>query len=252
MDVFSDMEITYFTLTMCNSTHPLEPTTLPYIDLTCLLSGEMIYYYNNEKVLLRGGDAILFPKGSVRSRLSTNTPVQYASFNMIVPDDFQYEVTGHLKNFQISIVSTILDLFLIEWNSTTEYAARQQLTLFKYLYTHIVESVENSQNPYVIEIKKYIYQNLSESLNLEMIAQNVHLAPEYCCELFKKHTGKTIITYINEQRIDSAKRMFRLGNTSIRQVASQIGFCDAAYFSKVFSHITGMTPTDYCRSVRII
>ena len=43
------------------SVFPLPKRTIPYMDLTYLMEGSMEYYLNDEKILLRAGDAILYP-----------------------------------------------------------------------------------------------------------------------------------------------------------------------------------------------
>ncbi len=243
--MLTDMKILRFHWTKRNDTTPLAPMTLPYVDLTCLFSGEMLYEYNGERIRLKAGDAILFPVGSTRRRLETKTPVQYASFNVLPSEELSFSRCGHMPDCVTPTVPLLLDLFLSDWNANGPQSPRQQNRLFSYLYTHLTEGPANLQNPYVRAIQKYIHQNLASPLPLAAIADEVHLAPEYCCALFKKHTGKTVATYIAEQRIDAARRLFSLGEASVREVAARVGFTDAAYFSKVFRKYTGVTPKEY-------
>ena len=87
----------------------LLPDTIAYIDLTFCISGMMHYRYMDRDVYLKAGDAILFPQGSVRTRLETNTPAIYVSFNVAVPDSFTPAVKGFLPNSLRSDTITILE-----------------------------------------------------------------------------------------------------------------------------------------------
>ncbi len=245
MFVLPDYTFRYFSLETLEASDALPKETLQYIDLTCLIYGELLYYYDDTFIHMKAGDAILFPKYATRKRLAKNTPVKYVSFNLYVPDDYQPLVTGHMKKCLTPQFSTILDMFLNEWTSETPFAKQQQLLLFSYLYNHLAEVVLNKPKTHITAIKQYIYKNLSSPLRIGDIAAEVHLAPEYCCMIFKKNTGKTIVQYINEQRMELAKQLLTRGDSSIQEVALRLGYKDASYFTKTFRRYTGMTPSEF-------
>ncbi len=249
MSILSELEIIRFHWAKRPLIDAIPAMTLSYMDLTCMLSGEAVYFYNDREILLRAGDAILFPPGSRRVRMRREAPVQYASFNVLIPKELPLPRVGHLPGCVTPTLPTLLDLFLVEYNSEGPYAKERRGALFTYLLMHLTGTEAHKQNPHVLEIERYIHQNLSSPLSVGGIAQRVHLAPEYCCELFKRHTGKTLVTYITEKRMERAKSLLRQEGSSIREVAALVGFSDATYFSKVFSRYAGMPPRDYLRSL---
>ncbi len=79
----------------------------------------------------------------------------------------------------------------------------------------------------------------------DAIATAVNLAPNYLCNLFKKHTGITVIDFIIEQRIDFAKRLMIAQDTPLFKISENCGFNDYNYFSKTFKKHTGTTAAKY-------
>lgn len=68
--------------------------------------------------------------------------------------------------------------------------------------------------------------------------------------LFKKQTGKSIVNYITEYRIEKAKELLDSPDIPIGIVASKVGYGNYSYFSKLFKDVTGYTPNEYRKSLR--
>ncbi len=91
----------------------------------------------------------------------------------------------------------------------------------------------------------YIRAHYQRRLTLEEIAQQVYVSPSYLSRLFKKEIGCTVIELLTKVRVEEAKKVFHNPKYTVRQVAAEIGFEDANYFSKVFRRIEGITPSEY-------
>ena len=63
--------------------------------------------------------------------------------------------------------------------------------------------------------------------------------------IFKAETGKNLIQYINEQKIQRAIELMEHSNMKIKDVAEAVGFEDQLYFNKVFKKIIGISPSKY-------
>ncbi len=238
-------EFRYFVFRQMDHTFSVERSRLAFTDLTYLISGEMTYYCNDEEIRLYAGDAILLPQGSVRERLASDTPVRYASINIRFPEEFVLPLAGRLPGQTTAEVLPMLKALDKAWHSGSAYADRQCLSLFSYLFYRLADTELDNQNPYVKSIKSYVSEHLSEKLTLGDISAAVHLTPEYCCSLFKKHTGMTVFDYILKQRIDTARRLITLGDMPLRSIAIEMGFADYNYFSRTFKRLTGTTPRAY-------
>jgi transcriptional regulator GlxA family with amidase domain len=67
---------------------------------------------------------------------------------------------------------------------------------------------------------------------------------------FKAATGTTIIEYVQNLRVEAAKRMLEMGGAATDEVAAHVGYENAAFFRRIFKRSTGLTPGEYRRMFR--
>lgn len=95
------------------------------------------------------------------------------------------------------------------------------------------------------KINQYIHEHYTEDIGRNQIAAEFYLTPEYLAKLYKKRTGISLKTYINEYRIEKAKELLKSSDKSISDIAEAVGFDNFSYFSTMFKKFTGLTPKDY-------
>ncbi|AYD47742.1 AraC family transcriptional regulator [Arachidicoccus soli] len=116
--------------------------------------------------------------------------------------------------------------------------------------TNDVKSNEND-GIRISHIYNYILHNYEKNLTLEDIAQQAFMTPQAFCRFFKKHTGHTFISFLNEVRINEARKQFSEGNyESISCVAYNCGFNSITNFNRVFKSITQQIPSFYIESLK--
>ena len=64
---------------------------------------------------------------------------------------------------------------------------------------------------------------------------------------FKAATGSTLIEYLQNLRIEEAKRLLELGELPIDAVSEAVGYLDISFFRRLFKRLTGLTPGQYRR-----
>lgn len=94
-------------------------------------------------------------------------------------------------------------------------------------------------------IKLYIKNNYSEKLSVNHIAAKYHLSAAYLSVLFKEKTNTTLSAYIEEVRMDMAKKLICDDICNIADTAFAVGYTDPNYFCKVFKRYTGITPSKF-------
>ena len=92
--------------------------------------------------------------------------------------------------------------------------------------------------------RAYIHAHYGEDISVETIAQSVFLNGNYLCTLFKKETGKTLVTYLTEYRMEQAMRLLSGTRMKTGEVARTVGYKNASYFNMIFKNYFGKTPTD--------
>jgi len=95
----------------------------------------------------------------------------------------------------------------------------------------------------------YIQIHYARKLTLKQLADVHSVSVTQLKRVFRQQTGQTVMAFLNAVRIREAKRLLREGDRSVGQVAEQTGFADVHYFCAVFKKQTGMTATEYMKSV---
>jgi len=92
--------------------------------------------------------------------------------------------------------------------------------------------------------KLYIDTHFSDEINLEKIAGKALVSKFHFIRVFKKYYGRTPHQYLQEVRIEMAKKILLKGK-SIDEVCNAIGFKSKTSFISLFRKMTGVTPLAY-------
>ena len=103
----------------------------------------------------------------------------------------------------------------------------------------------NKEKERMNQIQTYIICNIRRNLMLDDIARHLGMNRAAFCVFFKKTTGKTFVTYVNELRIEMACELLRENTHNISDICFNIGFCSVPYFNRVFKQVKGITPGEY-------
>lgn len=101
------------------------------------------------------------------------------------------------------------------------------------------------------QIRKYIQDHSSEPITLYTVAHAFHLSYSYLSSYFNESSPQSFNEFLNEIRITHAKRLLLEGTLSISEISEQVGYTDQSYFSKVFKKLTGLSPSQYKKSLLI-
>lgn len=94
----------------------------------------------------------------------------------------------------------------------------------------------------VIDILKYIDNNLYDNIKVEDIANYFHFDRSYLTRVFKKYTGLSLVEYINERKILKSLKQVINSDDKILKIALSNGFNSLEYFSETFYRITNFSP----------
>jgi two-component system response regulator YesN len=100
--------------------------------------------------------------------------------------------------------------------------------------------------------KKYIETNCRSQIGYRDVAREIFISPSYFLNLFKKETGTTFVDYLTSIRIEKAKQMLVSTNMTITEIAYDLGFNNANYFSSIFRKTTGVSATEYRKPHAVI
>ncbi len=104
---------------------------------------------------------------------------------------------------------------------------------------------DSAHDPLIENIKNYVAENASYSIDLATLAAVFHYNEKYLGRLFKRQTGESFATYINRKRAASAASLLLKNGNTVAEIAAKTGFSSVNYFNRVFKSLYGVTPTAY-------
>ncbi len=103
---------------------------------------------------------------------------------------------------------------------------------------------------WVEKLRQEIDERFALPHDLHALARSVRVSVAYLCRIYKAYTGKTVIEYLIERRIQAAIWKLREGDEKVLSIAMACGFNDLAYFNRAFKRIVGTTPSAYRNKIR--
>lgn len=110
---------------------------------------------------------------------------------------------------------------------------------------NIVLKIEKNKSKYSKAIEKalkYIDNNYKNHISLTDVSKHVYLSHEYFSRLFKEEVGENFSSYLNIYRINKGRELLRSTDMKISQVAYEVGYSNAGYFSKNYKKYLGLSP----------
>ncbi|MBE6730203.1 MAG: helix-turn-helix transcriptional regulator [Ruminococcaceae bacterium] len=144
------------------------------------------------------------------------------------------------------------DFLIPYWQNALENADESNIDLISesvvtFTFSFLCKSDESEKmSSTLLEIKKYIDDHYFEpKLSLNSLSEKFKYNSKYLSSFFKRHFSVGLCEYINQIRIQHACELMDRGFSSVKEIASMIGFTDASYFTKVFKRQLQITPKQY-------
>ena len=100
----------------------------------------------------------------------------------------------------------------------------------------------------IARVTAYIQANFRENIDRDDVAAVAYITPNYLSKQFRSKMGMNLREYINQIRVEEAKRLLLSTNLPVSEVAGMAGYENISYFSTVFRKRTGMSPVDWRNS----
>jgi len=99
------------------------------------------------------------------------------------------------------------------------------------------------------EIYTLVDERYQNKITVEEVAQLCNMTKPAFCRYFKKATGNTFISFLNQYRISQAKRLLLTGK-NISETCYACGFESLSYFNRTFKKVTGENPSEFRRKLK--
>lgn len=148
-----------------------------------------------------------------------------------------------LQQIRIELESLLISLIrrMDEIPCETEPVRRPTAPLARYEYdTDMVRCIE-----------EFMISHMADDLRLADICTHFRMTESTLKKLFSSIAGQGIMSRLSAIRIATAKTLIREGRMNFSEIAQQTGFSTIHYFSRRFKEITGMSPSEYAKSVKV-
>ena len=98
-------------------------------------------------------------------------------------------------------------------------------------------------------ITEYLRKNISRDLSLDDIARDCSLSVSKLKLVCKRSCGLSPIALFISMKLEEAQKMIAESSLNFTEISDSLGFASVHYFSKLFKKKTGLTPTEYARSI---
>jgi len=254
------------------SNHMIKLHWHPEIELLYGISGELIVNVSKEKYFLRKGDILFINPEELHTYSPNQKLVEYHAA-VFSPTLFQFKerhffeqnftnplVDGEIKfprliskyDSRYDVVAPIVHKLFSEHIHSKTMVYADLIVLFCTLLEHsmLERKLDETSLKKSEDVKmciQYMEENYSRKITLSELANLVHITPNYFCNYFKKQTGLTPFTQLNNIRVRRASKMLRNTELSIVEIAEACGYENVSFFIRKFKEIRGCTPSVYRR-----
>jgi AraC family transcriptional activator of pobA len=158
----------------------------------------------------------------------------------------------------MDFIEDIMRKMLVEFNADGTWRNQMLTSWLRVLVIYLSRLYSEQYNETCITLnycllksfQALISEHYATQHDVAAYAEKLNLTPGHFTEVIKQQSGKTAIAHIHERLVVEAKRRLLHTELSVKQIADEIGFDDAAYFNRFFKRITNTTPVNYREQIR--
>ncbi|MCV6615008.1 MAG: AraC family transcriptional regulator [Cellvibrionaceae bacterium] len=94
-------------------------------------------------------------------------------------------------------------------------------------------------------VEAYMQQHLHGSFTLDALAEHMRSSKFHFSKKFRQHTGQSPMQYFIQLKMQYACKLLDSSGQSVKAIASNLGYNDPYYFSRLFKKQIGLSPAQY-------
>lgn len=110
------------------------------------------------------------------------------------------------------------------------------------------ESTRKKYQELIVECIDFMEENINEMLSTEQIARHLSVSSSALKKAFAEETGKGIMRYFSDMKLEKAKEMMEDGSMTFAMIAETLGYSSPNHFYCTFKSRMGMSPTAYSKA----
>ena len=237
------------------------------LEICFLETGSQYYQVGEDNYFLKGGDILITPPNIIHGTSSypeekgslfwmlINIPKTSFKLLNLTPKESDLIVKRLLnlekKHFKgSSEMKKILSAIFSSYNKKNDGLNKIIITnlILHFLLKVIYHGEKKQHRDVSIDIEfccKYIERNIFQSIYISDLAKKINLSESRFKHKFKEEIGIPPNEYILKQKIKKAKELIQKTDISFTNLAYDLGFSTASYFSVVFKKYQGISPSEF-------
>ena len=234
-----------------------------YLELFIVTSGKLLHQFGDHSTVMRAGDAFLMFPGqyhqhrqykhyiSQHINLTCSLPRAATMFKCLCGTDSPeiLKQNIHFNDSEFNVVTDIKNLILRSKTDNYMNAAVQSLFSFALSFFCLPQTVTESPRA----LPKWMQQFLQELESIDF-STPIHMTDIYAMsgysqsalsQQFKKYMGQTLVSYINDLKLNHACNQLKNTNFPLIDIAKSAGFESYPHFSRLFKSKFGLSPLQY-------
>ncbi len=217
----------------------------PYHGLLLVISGNMDYVNQNIHLQLQPGDLVYLPKGSryeARFHPGTDDLLINFHFTREEAEGLPAEPCLVLRD-SLHTLQPLMEQTVALFQEKGQYF--EAMSLFYRFCQQISTALQSEDGDQALIQKAKTLLSRPDCPGLDRVARQLLVSPSSLRKKFKDAEGIPPARYRMLQKVENAKQLLLSTDLPLSTIAERCGFCDEAYFHKVFCKVVDMTPTAY-------
>ena len=222
-----------------------------YYQFMLVIDGQLDIESNNRKDTLTRGMVSIIPPEILHS---FHTEVGHHLFGISLAEDQEdpliQTLNRHIKEHIVVNTPGFLEL-LPEIDECNRHQTMVSIQIIRnrleYMLLYCIQMMNkhNNQQFFNEKLIQYFREHISENMTLDELSKKLFISSSHIERLSNKEFGCGAIHLFNRLKIDEACMLLQTSDQRISDIASNLGYSDQNYFSRLFFKFYGVSPSEY-------
>lgn len=226
----------------------------PYPGIIFPLNGQAQYHFDGAPYLAKPGNIIMGGADMcLDKKVIGNTKWEYICVLYQVFSPQPEELCLHKLHTELTVGHSprLTELLYRLWNISNQpggLPAFQKEMLFRCILDEVFvcsrNHAEKGENLLFEKVASYIHEHYMDTFSIHDLARQNGVNENQLYYVFQKNTGMGAGQYLTTYRLNRAREMLITGRSPVKEIASNVGYPDALYFSRSFRKRFGRSPSE--------
>ena len=223
-----------------------------YYQLILVTDGQLDVSFKDEVYCMRKGDFCIIPPHTAHMLYTLKG---YTQFGINLNSSFDgrgivallyNHINKATRNNRIDIFDSIHE-FKKESESLSQLSRLKIAAELDRIVLSTVELIINNKFDFKNKLLNILKREVNSKLMLQDLCREMSLSQTHLERLTHKEFGCGVIELFNQLKINLACTLLSTSDKNIKEISDYLGFCDQAYFCRLFKIKMKMTPKEYSK-----